>query len=111
MMIKLKELINKRKTSKNNNKLLFKNLEKTVPLQKIYLKELGIMPLKSEIEDNLQETKSYLKDTLWIEEVELEECIIFFYFSDRVRKEGGGRGNIGNLKDEQHQDKYIKEGQ
>lgn len=30
---------------------------------------------------------------------------------DRPRKEGGGRGNIGNVKDELNADKYIKEGE
>jgi hypothetical protein len=30
-------------------------------------------------------------------------------FSDKVRKEGGGKNNLGNVKDEFNQDKYIKE--
>lgn len=28
---------------------------------------------------------------------------------DRPRKEGGGKGNIGNIKDELNKDKYLKE--
>ena len=28
---------------------------------------------------------------------------------DRPRKAGGGRGNVGNLKDELKKDKYVKE--
>lgn len=30
---------------------------------------------------------------------------------DKPRKEGGGRGGIGNLHDEVNKDKYIKEGE
>ena len=30
-------------------------------------------------------------------------------FSDKPRKEGGGWGNVGNLKDELNKDKYVKE--
>ena len=30
---------------------------------------------------------------------------------DKPRKEGGGRGGIGNLQDEFNKDKYIKEGE
>jgi hypothetical protein len=30
-------------------------------------------------------------------------------FSDRPRKEGGGWGNVGNLKDEFKKDKYVKD--
>jgi hypothetical protein len=30
-------------------------------------------------------------------------------FSDKPRKEGGGWGNVGNLKDELNKDKYAKE--
>lgn len=29
---------------------------------------------------------------------------------DRPRKEGGGKGNIGNVKDELNKEKYIQEG-
>jgi len=34
---------------------------------------------------------------------------IWSYSRDRPRKEGGGRGNVGNVKDDLNQDKYIKE--
>lgn len=30
---------------------------------------------------------------------------------DKPRKEGGGRGNVGNLHDEENKEKYIKEGE
>lgn len=29
--------------------------------------------------------------------------------SDKPRKEGGGKGNVGNIKDDLNEDKYIKE--
>jgi hypothetical protein len=31
--------------------------------------------------------------------------------TDKPRKEGGGRGGIGNLSDEMNKEKYIKEGE
>jgi hypothetical protein len=79
MMIKSKELINKRKFSKNNSRLPSRSLENMRLLPKIYQKESEITPLKSETEGNPQETKTYLKDTPWIEEAELVESNILFY--------------------------------
>ena len=33
------------------------------------------------------------------------------YFRDKPRKEGGGRGNVGNMHDEKVKEKYVKEGE
>jgi hypothetical protein len=65
---------------------------------------------KETIETTKGLTNKSLKDTLWIEEAAPVECNLFFNISDKPRKEGGGRGNIGNLHDEKIKDKYIKEG-
>jgi len=51
------------------------------------------------------------KDISMIEDLELEECISFIWYSDKPRKAGGGKGNVGNVKDDLNQDKYIKEGE
>lgn len=52
-----------------------------------------------------------MRDIPSTDEVEPEESKPISNYSDRPRKEGGGRGNVGNLKDEQRPEKYIKEGE
>ena len=39
--------------------------------------------------------------------MELVECIILSKFRSEPKKGGGGRGGIGNLKDEINQDKIL----
>jgi len=43
--------------------------------------------------------------------VELVERKQFLNFREKPRKQGGGKGNVGNLKDEENKDKYVKEGE
>lgn len=65
------------------------------------------MPKPSDIIETEDPKRKSLKVTLLIEEVEPVECtFLFLFFSDRPRKEGGGRGNIGNVHDELNKEKY-----
>jgi len=37
------------------------------------------------------------------------KAVLSVPFRDRPRKAGGGYGNVGNIKDEQNREKYVKE--
>lgn len=80
-------------------------LQSAIPTTK-FLLEFEKMQNKLEIPDILEQLRTFQKDMSTIEEVELAECIILCYFSDRARKEGGGKGSVGNVKDELNREKY-----
>ncbi len=86
--IKSKELIKKRKILKSNFKpmapLKLLNLLETL---RLYLKESERTPKLLDIIDHPQRSRASEKVTLLIEKAEPEECkIVFYIFSDRVRK-------------------------
>ena len=59
---------------------------------------------------NNVQSRNFLKDMSSIGKVVLAECKIILILSDKPRKQGGGRGNIGDINDLQKPDRYIKEG-
>jgi hypothetical protein len=58
---------------------------------------------------NIQ-SKKFQRGTSTIDRVALAECKSYINSSDKPRKQGGGRGNIGDINDIQKPEKYIKEG-
>ena len=71
-------------------------------------KELETTLKSSETQEPPDPTRNSPKVMFTTEEVEPAESNIYNYFSDGPRKEGGGRGNVGNLKDIYHKEKYER---
>ena len=76
----------------------------------IFPAEQEIMLWQLEIDDNLSHQKRFPMDMFQIVVVEPVDCTTNYLFRDKPRKQGGGKGSVGNMKDEENKDKYTKEG-
>lgn len=57
------------------------------------------------------ESKGAILRTCTWQKIWNRKRVYFTLFRDRPRKAGGGYGNVGNIKDEQNTEKYVKEGE